>query len=346
MFFWIIFLYQIIWPPVPPAPPAPPVPPVPPAPPAPPEPQLKYKFKFKKRGLQGNEFEDCLTSKVDKLLTRVNVDGIKTLKGNVIKAVRRDVFYRENLSNSHLDKRSPRAINNATQRGVLRNNDDTPMKHKRVQVGRGEQNYNNFLWQTYHEIQHDLFANHLLRIDELSYLLHGINVNPDENRKGYLIRADGVELSSIEFCDVIDEISIFFLQKLGGLSPKQRVIFSNQWGKTLESVYGYCLDILVYRNAMDWSTDNDLMSRNYNVWKDHVMVMISFSALMAVTEMLRKKQKKLASRKNWFSIFGKFRYPIGFILVLAFSYLFQAGYDLYVTFKNFAFSCFLNQGYP
>ncbi|CAH3145163.1 unnamed protein product [Porites lobata] len=228
----------------------------------------------------------------DKLLTRVNVDGIKTLKDNVIKAVRRDVCYRENLSNSHLDKRSPRANNNAKQRGVLRNNDDTPMKHKVVQVGRGGQNYNNFLGQTYHEIQHNLFANHLLKIDEspsLTNLLHGINVNPDENRKGYLIRADGVELSSIEFCNVIDEISIFFLQKLGGLRPRQRVILSNQWRNTLESVYEYCLDILVYRNAMDWSIDNDLMSRNYNVWKDHVMVMISFAALMAVTEMLRKK---------------------------------------------------------
>ena len=268
----------------------------------PPKPELRYKFEFKKRGLQGNEFQECLKSKVDKLSE--GIKRIKTLKGNAITDVRREVCIRENLSNSDLDQRSPRAIANFRRKRqdsesksdsdrsyseserdserILRGTKDTPVRHKGALVPPGEQRLDKLWNQIYHEEQDNLFKNHLLKKEELRDLLRDIQV-----QKGYLFHRDGNQLNPIEFFNVIDKISVFFLGKLGKLRPNNLQTFGNQWGMTLESVYESCKVILVYRNAVNWCTDNDLMSGNYyNIWKDHLMVMISFSALMAVTKML------------------------------------------------------------
>ena len=207
--------------------------------------------------------------------------------------MRKEVCIQENKSNPYLDQRSARAINNAMQRGVLRGNNDTPKKHSKVPVGQGGQKLDNCLKKTYHERQLQLFENHLLNKRDLRDLLPGIAVDTRQNRRGWLIRVadDGqiIELTTIEFCNVIDKISVFFLGKLRALRSDNRDVFCNQWKMTLEAVSKCCLDILVTRNGMDWCTDNDLMSGNYEIWKMHLIVLISFSALMAVTKMLRVK---------------------------------------------------------
>ena len=253
-------------------------------------------FKFKKRGLQGKEFEDCLTSKVDKLLISINLNGIDRLKGDTIKAVRQEVCFRENLSNPHLDRRSLRAIINAIRLGVLRHDDDTPMAHQNHPAGQGGQKLNKKMSDIYHEKQRQLFDNHLLTHEELRDLLPDIKVDPDVNRKGYILHHDGIkwnQLNGTDFCNVIDEISVFFFGELKKLSPENREAFRNKWGNTLKAVYECCLDISVCRNAVDWCFDNDLMAissrQGYKDWKDHLMVLISFSALMAVADMFCKK---------------------------------------------------------
>jgi len=279
-----------------------------------------HEFKFEKRGLQGNEFEGCLTSKVDKLLEGINLKRIKTLKGDAIKDVRREVCIRENKSKPGLDQRPTRANKNfrrkrqhsetesdcdrpfseseRDQERILRGKKDTPMRHKEVPVPRGEGKLDELWIQIYHKEQSYLFSNYILKIDELRKLLSGIKLN----RKGNLIRRASVswnELNCIQFCNVIDKISVFFFKKLGELRPHNRETFRHQWEMTLKSVSKSCKKILLYRNAVDWCIDNDLMSGNYNVWKDHVMVMISFSALMAVTKMLCKKLEFPRKKKRF-----------------------------------------------
>ena len=288
------------------------------------KPPPRHAFKFEKRGLQGSEFEDCLTSKVDKLLEGINLKRIKTLKGDAIKDVRREVCIRENKSKPGLDQRPTRANKNfrrkrqhsetesdcdrpfseseRDQERILRGKKDTPMRHKEVPVPEGERKLDKLWIQIYHEEQRNLFSNHLLERKELRNLLSGIKLN----RKGYLIRLAGKnwnELNCIEFCNEIDKISVFFFKKLRELCLfGNRETFRLQWEMTLKSVSKSCKKILLYRNAVDWCIDNDLMSENYNVWKDHVMVMISFSALMVVTKMLCKelefprKKKRFRSR--------------------------------------------------
>ena len=76
------------------------------------KPPPRHAFKFEKRRLQGSEFEDCLTSKVDKLLEGIKLKRIKTLKGDAIKDVRREVCIRENKSKPGLDQRPTRANKN------------------------------------------------------------------------------------------------------------------------------------------------------------------------------------------------------------------------------------------
>ena len=202
------------------------------------KPPPRHAFKFEKRGLQGSEFEDCLTSKVDKLLEGINLKRIKTLKGDAIKDVRREVCIRENKSKPGLDQRPTRANKNfrrkrqhsetesdcdrpfseseRDQERILRGKKDTPMRHKEVPVPEGERKLDKLWIQIYHEEQRNLFSNHLLERKELRNLLSGIKLN----RKGYLIRQAGKnwnELNRIEFCNEIDKISAFFFKKLRDL---------------------------------------------------------------------------------------------------------------------------------
>lgn len=285
------------------------------------KPPPRHEFKFAKRGLQGNEFEGCLTSKVDKLLEGINLKRIKTLKGDAIKDVRREVCIRENKSKPGLDQRPKRANKNfrrkrqhsetesdcdrpfseseRDQERILRGKEDTPMRHKEVPAPEGERKLDKLWIQIYHEEQSNLFSNHLLERKELRNLLSDIKLN----RKGYLTRRAGKswnELNRIEFCNEIDKISVFFFKKLRELCLfGNRDTFRLQWEMTLKSVSKSCKKILLYRNAVDWCIDNDLMSENYNVWKDHVMVMISFSALMVVTKMLCKKLEFPRKKKRF-----------------------------------------------
>ena len=173
------------------------------------KPPPRHAFKFEKRGLQGSEFEDCLTSKVDKLLEGIKLKRIKTLKGDAIKDVRREVCIRENKSKPGLDQRPTRANKNfrrkrrhsetesdcdrpfseseRDQERILRGKKDTPMRHKEVPVPEGERKIDTLWIQIYHEEQRNLFSNHLLERKELRNLLSGIKLN----RKGDLIRCAG-----------------------------------------------------------------------------------------------------------------------------------------------------------
>ena len=217
------------------------------------KPPPRHAFKFEKRGLQGSEFEDCLTSKVDKLLEGIKLKRIKTLKGDAIKDVRREVCIRENKSKPGLDQRPTRANKNfrrkrrhsetesdcdrpfseseMDQERILRGKKDTPMRHKEVPVPEGERKLDKLWIQIYHEEQSYLFSNYFLKIDDLRNLLPGIKLN----RKGNLIRrGGGNELNSIQFCNEIDKISVFFFKKLRELCLfGNRETFRLQWEMTL-----------------------------------------------------------------------------------------------------------------
>ena len=46
---------------------------------------------------------------------------------------------------------------------------------------------------------------------------------------------------------------------------------------------------------MDWGIENDLLDNNgYNVWKAHVMIVMSYAALAVVLDMILKKPQPVA----------------------------------------------------
>ena len=71
----------------------------------------------------------------------------------------------------------------------------------------------------------------------------------------------------------------------------------NQWRPTVDfrEVSELCKQILISRlNAAHWSVGNDLMDDgNYHKWRAHIMVIISFGALMVVAEITLKELEKL-----------------------------------------------------
>ena len=93
--------------------------------------------------------------------------------------------------------------------GVLRHNDDTPMAHQNHPAGQGGRKLNKKLSDIYHDKQRQLFEDHLLTHKELRDLLRDIKVDPDKNRKGYILHHDGIkwnQLNSTDFCNVIDSV--------------------------------------------------------------------------------------------------------------------------------------------
>lgn len=246
--------------------------------------QLNFNFKFDKRGLNQNEFEACLTSKVNSLLGAPTfIEGIKTIKHDAIKEVRRKVCIQENKTRPHLDQRSEEAVKNHEKEGIIRNKKDTPKKNKDVKCIQGQQRKDKKWNKDLHDLQKELFEDHLPE--------SGVNVD----NEGFLVRpdADGnmVKLSGIQFCNEIDRISRKFLQKLKDLKNKGPDVYTMQdidkQQLELEPVFETCKKILVGRIGVDWAIDNNLMSDGgIKAWRDHVIVIISFSALTAVVEMI------------------------------------------------------------
>ena len=103
-------------------------------------------------------------------------------------------------------------------------------------------------------------------------------------------------LTAPEFCNVVDQFSFDFLRDIS------RMRGDKQWRPTVDfrKVSELSKQILVSRlDAAHWSVKNDLMDDgNYHKWRAHVMVIISFAALMVVAEMTLKELEKLPRHQS------------------------------------------------
>ena len=139
----------------------------------------------------------------------------------------------------------------------------------------------------YHTKQRELFAGPLQPKIHL-FRDRGIPIRYDQD--GYLFRGEKM-LTAPEFCNVVDQFSADFLKDIS------RMRGDNQWRSIVDfrKVSQLCKEILISRlDATHWSVENDLMDDgNYHQWRAHVMVIISFAALMVVAEMTLKELEKL-----------------------------------------------------
>ncbi|XP_078345204.1 uncharacterized protein LOC144630701 [Oculina patagonica] len=270
-------------------------------------------FIFNKRGLTPNEFEDCLTSKVNELFKDSNTYEIKTLLTNCVTEVRKNVAPRENRISERLDKRFLRSLLDLVLNKLLSSNQATPTQDRQDtygQQGTVKGDRRNIAKQ--HDEHYRLFSNFL--IPKFRDVFHNITVK--EETKGFFFREENNEkLTTEESCDVIDQITTkyidyFFQLKENPVYP----VHYHQKRKELQVEYESCLLVLMGRVAVDWSTENNLMDeKGYNDWKKHVLVVISYAALAVVLAMILSELDKCLRA----IVHGIIAVIIGSIIILA-----------------------------
>ena len=137
----------------------------------------------------------------------------------------------------------------------------------------------------YHNKQHELFTNGTLLGSDFRNLLPPINLREDE--KGFFFHDNGDKFKIEEACRVIDKFTCMFLRYL-----KNDQGPAEEWApQKISQIRSCCRDILVLRWNVDWATSNDLLNiQSYTEWKKHVMIGISYAALVVVLDIKFKRQ--------------------------------------------------------
>lgn len=248
----------------------------------------EYKFKFYKRGLTRGEFKECLQMKVDEILKSfINLKRkIKKLKDDTVEEATKEFCLRVNETNPYTIDRRFSSTRGYIEHGILVDHQQSPkeiVKHSKGR-GQGHERADKVWKKQYHEEQKALYS-----LPFIQDILFHLEITVD--RQGYLLKSSGNELTPLstpEFCRVIDNITYTLgreLSKLGANRPNEN--YRNQWGNSLKSCCFGCKKVVMLRFIMDCSIDNDLMvQEKYEIWRNHVKVLISFAALRAVAKMM------------------------------------------------------------
>jgi len=87
--------------------------------------------------------------------------------------------------------------------------------------------------------------------------------------------------STVLFCNAIDEVTAHLI---GDLSQGVQLDTME-----VEKVYELCGCIVRGRTAVDWAIENNLFIDRMDKWKNHVLVIMSYAALMVVADMIHRK---------------------------------------------------------
>ena len=256
-----------------------------------------FKPSLEKKGLEPHEFESILLSKISKIFKHQGA----VVDDRVRKAVtelKRDVCIRENRTSDTLDQRSRRAIQNYLDHEILPNQHETPM-HLRNSTG-GQRNVmrsDRVQIKCYHSEQHELFSKDELLGREFRDLIPSIKLNKD--KKGFFFHENDVTFKIEEACRVIDKFTCKFLRYLILLQPNCQVPPEEWAPQNIPQIRSCCRLIILRRRSVDWATPNDLLNnKRYDVWKKHVMIEMSYAALVVVLDVILKKQQSVALPKS------------------------------------------------
>lgn len=225
------------------------------------EEELRYEFRFDKLGLDPDEYGQCLTSKVDRLV-QDQPEVIKNLTKKSIKNVQKEVCVRqiEGKKDSRMDRRY-NANQNYIDEGYLENIDDTFWKNNARSGGRQGNDKKTTQWnRKHHKNETKLWGTNLLRP---------------------IFRPVDDDASTVRFCNAIDEVTAHLI---GDLSQGVQLNIIE-----VEEVYDLCKRIVLGRTAVDWAIENNLFIERVDKWKNHVLVNMSYAALMVVADMIHRK---------------------------------------------------------
>ena len=247
-----------------------------------------------KKGLEPHEFESILLSKISKIFEHQGAFVDDRVR-EAVTELKRDVCIRENRTSDTLDQRSRRAIQNYLDHEILPNQHETPM-HLRNSTGgqRGIIRSDRVQIKCYHSEQHELFSKDELLGREFRDLTPSI-----KNAKDFFFHENGDKFKIEEACRVIDKFTCKFLRYLILLQPNGQVPPEEWAPQNIPQIRSYCKLIILRRSSVDWATPNDLLNnKDYKEWKNHVMIEMSYAALVVVLNIILKKQQSVTLPKS------------------------------------------------
>lgn len=223
---------------------------------------LVYNFNFDKLGLEPAEYERCLASKVDSLVQGQSEEIKKLAKESII-IVEREVRVRQidGKKDSRMDKRF-KATQLYIDEGYLKDYNDTFWKHNNRSGGSQGSDKKSKQWANkYHENEYKLWEIKLLN-----------SICPAVDRLG---------VPTVRFCNAIDKVTAHLIRNLS--EGKQLNCIE------VKEVFELCGRLVRGRTAVDWAIENNLFVDRRDDWKKHVLVIMSYAALMVVANMIHRK---------------------------------------------------------
>lgn len=235
---------------------------------------LEYDFKFLKLGLEPSEFERCLKSKLDRLVEDQPKE-IKDLGTKSISNVLKEVCVRQidGEESPRMDKRY-KIMEKYLKDGYLRNEEDTFWKNNQDSKGKQGTEQKRKTWRrNYHSLQEQLLKKTFLR-----------SKFSEEDVDNIVEQ----KISVVPCCNVIDKVTANLIRS--DLNAFKR--------KELKDVFELCGSIVRGRTAVDWAVENDFFNKGFLVWKNHVLIVTTFAALMAVVDMISRRLFAMQGRTS------------------------------------------------
>ena len=227
--------------------------------------EIKYEFRFMKRGPEPSEFCDCLASKMDSFIATINLSEPeeKSMKC-AISIVTKRVCIRQNITDpTRLDRR--RYANQLYRhRGVLPDHNESPQKAAEDSSGRqGVVKFTKTTHANYKANQDEL----LTRLDRFFESNESYNFgSPTE-----------------EFCNYIDQHTLSIIKL-----PVDSISV-----EILDIMLDLCEYVVMGRFANDWARLNNFVTASgWNNWRKHMCVLISFAAMLTALFMALSTLKR------------------------------------------------------
>ena len=218
---------------------------------------------------------------------------------NTVKEVSKIVCLRENETEPrNLDQRfsSPKKYE---AEGIIPNVITSPMQHFKSQKDQerkqgAEKLPNKKQRKQYHAKQHQLFVDKWSKdqsFQDIFCLSNGKISSLEVKGISSLYFIDNLGLSrrlnTAEFCDVIDKITLKYVEELNSIITTKGFNLTHdaieRRKQNIDDIIAYCKGIVMGRFSVDMMVDNDLLNPDsYKQWREHVWVLISFSATLVL----------------------------------------------------------------
>lgn len=207
---------------------------------------------------------------MDELLKESKLKKVKTIKKKSINRVVTEIALRRNKGEGHnLDQRY-KSPTKYKEKGLLTGTKGTLEKNLIPNLD---------YCKNYHDEQYKLFDK-LPKIFPKSGFLTNVEQRKDEKGRWFLYR-NNKKFTTTQFLNFIDKITLEYIEQLSGITKKT---------PDLQTIAESCQTIVMLRYLGNINFDTDfLKDEKTKLWRNHVAIILSFSALLVILEMMKLK---------------------------------------------------------